>query len=477
MSAPMNLSSSPSAFIPRDLVTIQVGRYSAAVYPKVESSMPVYERAHAFQVARTALEPLPVDTRLILDALGVQLNCSSIVDGQIFDWKDFFEQHWCDFQHLIIQSYHNSAGVVIANTTDPLHPSILLPVQDGVYADCRKADVCFVHVSSVIDFAPLAIGHHVPGPTILCSQYYIELPQTTRVLTNGIGVAYNLTTWHGVDDLSTLSVADIRLLILDVVIQNGPIALLQADFNLGEANIDSNGLVEKIHAKILKLGFTHITHSIFAQLCPNYSDQPHAALDHIQQSGIGPDGQLVTSSVIEFYQRIMNASRPFQSQRTYPVSICDVFIQKLDHRITSSFRKNYPAHATTHRLDATYQRQQLSIILSAAQSAENEVRQVQDIARSLVGQGQGFFMQPLYGQQISAYPSQAETTLTQYASGGVAGGRKPQTCWGCGGLNHVWRKGKGKILCPKKDDPAVQHRAHEAHMKYVADLRARGGEN
>jgi hypothetical protein len=459
------------------LVTIQVGRYSAAVYPKVESSMPVYERAHAFQVARTALEPLPVDTRLILDALGVQLNCSSIVDGQIFDWKDFFEQHWCNFQHLVIQSYHNSAGVVIANTSTALNPSILLLVQDGIYADCRKAEVRFVRVSSIlINFAPLAIGHHVPGPTILCSQYYIKLPQMTRVLNNGVGVANNLTTWHGVDDLSTLSIADICLLILDVVIQNGPIALLHADFNLGEANIDSNGLVEKIHAKILKLGFNHIAHSIFAQLCPNYSDQPHAALDLIQQSGISPDGQLVTSSVIEFYQCIMNASRPFQSQRTYPVSICDVFIQKLDHRITASFQKNYPAHATTHRLDTTYQRQQLSIILSAAQSAEDEVRQVQDIARSLVGQGQGFFMQPLYGQQIFAYPSQAETTLTQYAGGDV-GGRPPQKYWGCGSLDHVWRRARGKILCPKKDDPTVQKRAHEAHMKWVADLKARGGGN
>jgi len=287
----MNLSSSPSAFIPRDLVMIQVGCYSAAVYPKVEPSMPVYERDHAFQVARTALEQLPVDTRLILDALGIQLNCSSIVDGQIFDWKDFFEQHWCDFQ---IQSYHNSAGVVIANTSTDLNSYILLPVQDGVYADCRKADVHFVRVSSVIDFAPVSIGHHLLGPTILCSQYYIELPQMTRVLTNGVGVAYNLTTWHGVDDLSTLSVADVRLLILNVVIQNGPIALLQADFNLGKANIDSNGLVKKIHAKILKLGYNHIAHSIFAQLCPNYSDQPHAALDHIQQTCIGPDGQLVT---------------------------------------------------------------------------------------------------------------------------------------------------------------------------------------
>jgi len=66
------------AFVPRDLLTIQVGQYSAAVYPKVESSMPVYKHAHAFQVARTASEPLPVDTRLILDAIGAELNCSDM---------------------------------------------------------------------------------------------------------------------------------------------------------------------------------------------------------------------------------------------------------------------------------------------------------------------------------------------------------------------------------------------------------------
>lgn len=36
----------------------------------------------------------------------------------------------------------------------------------------------------------------------------------------------------------------------------GPITLLQADFNLGEANIVATGrLQEKVHAQILKLGF------------------------------------------------------------------------------------------------------------------------------------------------------------------------------------------------------------------------------
>ena len=92
---------------------------------------------------------------------------------------------------------------------------------------------------------------------------------------------------------------------------------------------------------------------------------------------------------------------PVQAQRTYPVSICDTFIQKLDHCLLPSFCRLYPAHATTHCLDATYQWQQLSIILSATQTAEDEVHQVQDIARSLVGQG--FFSMAYGGQQISAY--------------------------------------------------------------------------
>ena len=461
------------AFVPRDLVTIQVGRYSATVYPKVESSMPVYKRAHAFQVARTALEPLPVYTRLILDALGAQLNCSSIVDGLIFDWKNSFDEHWCNFANLTIQSFHNSAGAVINNTTIAADPTILMPVQNGAAATCRKPDVCFVRVTSSIDFAPL-VTIAIAGPTVLRLQYYLELPQSTLTLLNGVGANYNLTTWHGAADLSSLSAQDVRLFILDVVLQDGPIALLQADFNLGEVNIDSNGLIERIHAKILKLGFNQIAHCIFSQLCPNYSDQPHAALDHIRQSGAGPDGQPVTSSVIEFYQRLMNASRPFQAQRTYPVSICDTFIQKLDRRLLPSFRRLYPAHATTHRLDATYQRQQLSIILYAAQAAEDEVHQVQDIARSLVGQG--FFSMAYGGQQISAYPSQAETTLNQYAGGG-GGGRKPSFCWGCGKDGHPWRRGKGPVVCPMKDDPACIKRAEDHYKKYLESRRARGGRN
>jgi hypothetical protein len=49
-------------FVLQELVTIQVGHLSASVYPKIDSNMPIFERAHAFQVVKNALEPLPIDT-------------------------------------------------------------------------------------------------------------------------------------------------------------------------------------------------------------------------------------------------------------------------------------------------------------------------------------------------------------------------------------------------------------------------------
>jgi hypothetical protein len=146
------------------------------------------------------------------------------------------------------------------------------------------------------------------------------------------GAAYNLTTWHGVEDLSTLTCQQLRTLILEPCLQDGPITLMPNDFNLSEANIDSTKIWENIQEKILKLGYKQICHAIFGQLCPGYSDQPYAALEHIHQTTRGPNGTLVTSSVVEFYQHLMAASRPFQAQRTYPISICDRFIQHLDHR-------------------------------------------------------------------------------------------------------------------------------------------------
>jgi hypothetical protein len=69
----MNFPANPvheMSFVPKDLVLVQVGCLSVSLYPKIKPSMPVFERAHAFQVAKSALEALPANTRLLLNAMG-----------------------------------------------------------------------------------------------------------------------------------------------------------------------------------------------------------------------------------------------------------------------------------------------------------------------------------------------------------------------------------------------------------------------
>ena len=452
------------SFVPRDLVTVQVGRLSVSLYPKVETGMPVFERAHAFQVNKSALEPLPIDTRLILDALGAQLNCSAIVDGLMFDWRGLFDAAWYDFTNLTIAGYHGSDGKEIKNCTVPGSATILKPVQDGNKTDCRAADVRFVRVTCSVDFSGLVtIAQY--GPTTLRVGYYLELPQTTEVMTDGLGNEYNLTTWHGVSDLSTLSADEVRIRVLEPCLQDGPIALRPADFNLGDANIDAGSIRETIQAKILRLGFRQICASIFVQLCPGYSDQPHAVLEHIRQTSVGPDGQPVTASVLDYYQRMQNATRPFQMQERYPISVCDRFIQGLDRTILPSFRKMYPNHSLVHDLSGSYQRRMMSVILSAAQAAEDECKQFQDIARGMLA-SQGFFASASAGAGAGIYASQAEQTLTKYDKDG-----KPvrRTCWGCGG-DHSWML-KGVIVCPRKGDPLVIQAAEKRFVEYKAKFK------
>jgi hypothetical protein len=369
----------------------------------------------------------------------------------MFDFRSMFDEAWYDFANLAIQSIHNSASAVLIITMSTVDPSILLPVADGPLPTCRQQDVRYVHVSCTIDFARLI---SIPGPTVLCVGFYIELPQTTRVMVNGVGANYNLTSWLGADDLRGLTHDEVCSQILEPCLRDGPITLGVADFNLAEANVDAETIRDTIQAKILKLGFKQICSSIFQQLFPGYSDQPHAALEHIRQSAPVPDGQMVTASVIEYFQRMMNAARPFATKQTYAISVCNRFIQGLDRRLLPCFRRMYPAHSTVHNLNGAYQRQQLPVILAAAQAAKDKVKGVQDIARGLLGQG---FYSNIIGNDASAYPSQAEKTLSRYGDrrDDHTKGRECRhlECFGCGG-DHSWIKIKRSSALAELSPPS-----------------------
>jgi hypothetical protein len=109
--------------------------------------------------------------------------------------------------------------------------------------------------------------------------------------------------------------------------------------------------------------------------------------EHIHQLAPSPDGQLVTATTIKYYQQMLNTARLFATQPTYVVSLYDKFIQGLDHCICGPFCWFYPQHSNVHDLTSAYQRNQLALILAATVAAKEEVKQMQDIARGMMGQG------------------------------------------------------------------------------------------
>jgi hypothetical protein len=147
--------------------------------------------------------------------------------------------------------------------------------------------------------------------------------------------------------------------------------LLATNFNLNDVQINNASIIETNQAKNLKLGFTQSCISIFQQLCSGYSNQPQITIKHIRQSLPSSDGQLATATTIIYYQLILNAARPFATQHTYAISICNKFIQGLDWCFLGPFRCFYPNHSPVHNLTGPYQHSQIPIIRTAAEVAKD----------------------------------------------------------------------------------------------------------
>ena len=69
--------------------------------------------------------------------------------------------------------------------------------------------------------------------------------------------------------------------ITDFTLQDGPVKLQAASFGATSARTDSSAICNEIQEKILRLASPSICHTMITELCPGYSNQPHAALEHI----------------------------------------------------------------------------------------------------------------------------------------------------------------------------------------------------
>ena len=71
----------------------------------------------------------------------------------------------------------------------------------------------------------------------------------------------DLTTWHGVADLRTLSVQEMKDDVIDPSPQDGPIDLLAAAFNVTTVSIDTEEIHTKMVNALLKLALSSLVTS------------------------------------------------------------------------------------------------------------------------------------------------------------------------------------------------------------------------
>lgn len=114
-------------------------------------------------------------------------------------------------------------------------PAILKDVINGPIADCRPADVRYVIIHLDVDFQDLCPAASPQDNTTTRCAYYLELPQETVVVNNANDVARNLTTFHGVSNLHSLSAEELCL-----VHQASPVDLVKSAFNLTIVGTESN---------------------------------------------------------------------------------------------------------------------------------------------------------------------------------------------------------------------------------------------
>jgi hypothetical protein len=287
---------------------------------------------------------------------------------------------------------------------------------------------------------------------------------------------YSITTFIGPSDLRTLSPPEVWAQILDLMIQGDPLDLLPPSFNVRSARTDSIALRMEINQKILRLASPTIYNTLFMELCPGYSSQPHATLEHIRQVHTNAAGNQVVSSVQAYFQQLMNAAHPFSSQQSFPVSDCQRFMDGLNPRLITGFHCCFLDHSIIQALNGSHQCRTLQLMLKAAQQAEDNFTPTQRTACNAIGLSQAF---PAIGHatgsnQALALPSQAKTTLSWYsprgggstesAAGQGARTARPLACYGWGGL-HPWseyQQGSYVIIFPNQNNPGIKENVAQA---------------
>jgi hypothetical protein len=246
--------------------------------------------------------------------------------------------------------------------------------------------------------------------------------------------------------------------------------LLAPSFNLTSCRIDSTGIYGELKLMVVRLALDTIHNTLFMVLVPGYSIEPQHILDHIWQSYANPDGKTVELSTQVYYTNFMNAIRPFNNLKEYPINLARVFQDHMNPSMQKSFRTHYPTFGATRLGNAITQHSILMDMLTALIKAKND--NLTNICNIVCVEQCG--REQFHASKICpTMPSVAEQTLRRYADDSTkishnSRGSNRNNCFGCG-ERHPWSKlvnRKHVVICPNANKPGMREKAEVAISKY-----------
>jgi uncharacterized Zn finger protein (UPF0148 family) len=214
--------------------------------------------------------------------------------------------------------------------------------------------------------------------------------------------------------------------------------------NNADAQIQIKECLDALETLTLTAAWEDISSKIFAQICPNFVDDPAAIVQSIHQvsyDSTTPDKK-ITLCVLQYYNAIQRLTSFLPKSALWSIHITQHFLSHLVVGIRDQMKGQGHTYDPSTASQAPFaQISTLQVAFSAAILAELNLQRVRNIAQQEVKSTHAFH------SKLTNNMSVAEKTLQRHQA---------RECWGCGSADHVYSDRTGTIFCPRASGPEVK---------------------
>jgi uncharacterized Zn finger protein (UPF0148 family) len=446
------------SFVPKDNVSLNLGKTTIYVYPHISEEMSATEKAYSFLVNKSALESADVSPKVRLQSFSDLTGTTSLIGILQARHVDFALAFIKRAQSFTVRSYHGPNGLIIPNCTQD--DGTLKLTDNQTQGNRRPEDIQYVKIACDVVFTDLTPDNTQPYPFT----FFVRLEMDTRTVLNSTGNDVQLTTFFGPTDWATSN----DQAVLDAIWDH-PKSLRKPFYLIPPAIVDANAdaqirikeCVDALEALTLIAAWDDCSKKIFAQICPNFASDPAAIIQSIHQVSFDattPDKKIILS-VSQYFNAIQRLTSFLPKSSDWSIDVTQHFLSHLIIDVRDQMKGQGHTYDPASASRAPFnQISALQTAFSAAVLAETNLQRVRNIAQQEVKSTHAFHT------SIASHMSIAEKTMQRH---------QVRECWGCGSPDHVYSDRSGTVFCPRASKPEVKAKFDATRKEFQDRRKAR----